>query len=67
MLLAAAQDASRAAGPIGLLVVVLLGLSLVLLIRNMDRRLKRLPREFPEDGRGVRPAERPEDPDTHQG
>ena len=64
--LAAGETASRAAGPFGLLVVVLLGLALVLLIRNMDRRLKRMPREFPADGRGVRPAERPEDPDRRQ-
>lgn len=40
-------DISRAAGPIGLLVVVLLGVATVLLIRNMDKRVKRLPKEFP--------------------
>jgi len=37
------------AGPIGLLVVVLLGLATVLLIRNMNSRLRRLPREFPDE------------------
>ena len=42
-----AVDANRAAGPIGLLVLLLLGVATVLLIRNMDKRLKRLPREFP--------------------
>jgi len=44
--LLAAQDLSAAAGPIGLLVVVLIGLATVLLVRNMDKRLKRMPREF---------------------
>lgn len=42
-----AADLSRAAGPIGLLVVVLIGVATVLLIRNMDRRVKNLPQEFP--------------------
>lgn len=35
------------AGPLGLLVVVLLALGTVLLIRNMNQRLKRLPDRFP--------------------
>ncbi len=43
-------DVSRAAGPLGLLVVLLLGVATVLLIRNMDKRVKRLPKEFPEPG-----------------
>lgn len=42
-----AADLSRAAGPLGLLVVVLLGVATVLLIRNMDKRVKNLPKEFP--------------------
>ncbi len=41
-----ADDVS--AGPLGLLVVVLMILATVLLIRNMNARLRRLPREFPE-------------------
>jgi hypothetical protein len=41
-------DVSRAAGPLGLLIVLLLGVATVLLIRNMDKRVKRLPREFPD-------------------
>jgi hypothetical protein len=40
-----AEDVS--AGPLGLLVVVLMILATVLLIRNMNARLRRLPREFP--------------------
>jgi hypothetical protein len=43
-----AVDADQvAAGPLGLLVVVLMIIATVLLIRNMNSRLKRLPREFP--------------------
>ena len=41
-----ADDVS--AGPLGLLVVVLMILATVFLIRNMNARLRRLPREFPE-------------------
>ena len=35
------------AGPLGLLVVVLMGIATVLLIRNMNTRIKGLPKEFP--------------------
>ena len=38
------------AGPIGLLIIVLLGVATVLLIRNMNARLRRLPERFPERG-----------------
>ena len=52
-----AEDVS--AGPLGLLVVVLMILATVLLIRNMNARLRRLPREFPDqqqhDGRPSSP------------
>jgi hypothetical protein len=41
-----AEDVS--AGPLGLLVVVLMMIATVLLIRNMNARLRRLPREFPD-------------------
>lgn len=48
------------AGPLGLLVVVLVAITTVLLIRSMNARLRRLPREYPEV---VTPAEdRPADP-----
>jgi len=36
------------AGPLGLLIIVLLAIGTVLLIRNMNKRLKRLPERFPE-------------------
>ncbi|HTF07984.1 MAG TPA: hypothetical protein VK659_07425 [Asanoa sp.] len=35
------------AGPTGLLLIILLGTATVLLIRNMNSRLKRLPERFP--------------------
>lgn len=35
------------AGPTGLFIIVLLVIATVLLIRNMNKRLKRLPAEFP--------------------
>ena len=44
MILAAGAGAS--AGPLGLLIVVLMGVATVLLIRNMNGRLKRLPPSF---------------------
>ena len=44
MILAAAP--SGTAGPLGLLLVLLIGLALVLLIRNMNARLRRLPPSF---------------------
>lgn len=43
-----AVDALRvSAGPLGLLVVLLMFLATVFLIRNMNSRLKRLPPDFP--------------------
>ena len=39
---------SGTAGPLGLLLVLLIGLALVLLIRNMNARLRRLPPSFDE-------------------
>jgi hypothetical protein len=45
---------SGTAGPLGLLVVLLIAVSLVLLIRNMNGRLRRLPPTFDP------PAEQPE-------
>ena len=44
------------AGPLGLLVVVLMIIATVFLIRNMNARLRRLPREFPEPRDEARPA-----------
>ncbi|MEA2484718.1 MAG: hypothetical protein QOC55_2665 [Thermoleophilaceae bacterium] len=46
MILAAAP--SGTAGPLALLLVLLIGVALVLLIRNMNARLRRLPPSFEE-------------------
>ena len=43
-----ADAPSGTAGPLGLLIVLLIGVALVLLIRNMNGRLRRLPRSFEE-------------------
>ncbi len=53
MSLAAAPNGT--AGPLGLLVVLLIGVALVLLIRNMNGRLRRLPKSFDEPGGSVDP------------
>jgi hypothetical protein len=55
-----AEDVS--AGPLGLLVVVLMILATVLLIRNMNARLRRLPREFPEQQPDERRPAPPDEP-----
>jgi hypothetical protein len=48
LLLLAVEEEDVAAGPIGLLIVLLMLVATFFLIRNMNGRLKRLPREFPE-------------------
>ncbi len=48
MLLLAVEERSINAGPIGLVIVLLMLIATFLLIRNMNSRIKRLPREFPE-------------------
>jgi hypothetical protein len=40
------------AGPMGLFLIVVLAIATVLLIRNMNSRLRRLPDEFPDQRRG---------------
>ncbi|MFL6131075.1 MAG: hypothetical protein ACJ73E_18685 [Mycobacteriales bacterium] len=45
LLLAAAED--RAASPIGLVVILCLGLAVVLLIRSMNRHLRKVSTSFP--------------------
>jgi hypothetical protein len=42
-----ADGAGSYAGPLGLLVVLLLGVAVVLLIRSMNKRLRHLPERFP--------------------
>ena len=51
------------AGPLGLLIIVLLGIGTVLLIRNMNKRIKRLPDRFPaQEPPGSEPSPRRGDP-----
>jgi len=50
---------SGTAGPLGLLIVLLIGVAMVLLIRNMNGRLRRLPPSFedpPKDEDGSPPG-----------
>ncbi len=42
------DDGSRNPGPIPLLIVLLIGVVTVLLIRNMNKRIRRLPERFPD-------------------
>ena len=45
------------AGPMGLFIIVLLSIATVLLIRNMNKRLRRLPDSFEQPGSAEREAE----------
>jgi hypothetical protein len=45
------------AGPMGLFIIVLMAISTVLLIRNMNKRLRRLPDSFPDPAATARAAE----------
>ncbi|MBM9468590.1 hypothetical protein [Nakamurella leprariae] len=40
------------AAPIGLLIILLLGIALYLLIRSMNKQLRKVPKEFGRPGRG---------------
>jgi MFS superfamily sulfate permease-like transporter len=42
------EDVGKA-GPLGLLLTVLLAIAIVLLVKSMSRHLKRIPRSFDED------------------
>jgi hypothetical protein len=45
------------AGPMGLFIIVLMSIAVVLLIRNMNKRLRRLPDSFPDPAAAERDAE----------
>lgn len=49
------REAGGLAGPMGLFLIVVLGVATVLLIRNMNSRLRRLPERFPgqQDAEGA--------------
>jgi hypothetical protein len=38
------------AGPMGLLIIVLLGIATFLLVRSMNKHLRRIPERFPDQG-----------------
>ena len=44
------------AGPAGLVIILLLAIGTVLLIRNMNSRLRRLPERFPSEPKPVEPS-----------
>ena len=46
-------------GPIGLLIVVLIGVATVLLVLNMNKRIKRLPPDFPDQDAPEEPTKEP--------
>lgn len=61
MIVASGHGAS--AGPLGLLVILLIGVVTVLLIGNMNGRLRRLPREIPDpDAAPSTPSDPPASP-----
>jgi hypothetical protein len=45
------------AGPMGLFIIVMMSIAVVLLIRNMNKRLRRLPDSFPDQEATQREAE----------
>lgn len=51
------------AGPLGLFIIVLLAIATVLLIRNMNSRLRRLPDRFPSQGPDAEPGPSERRPD----
>jgi hypothetical protein len=50
------------AGPTGLVIILLLAIGTVLLIRNMNSRLRRLPERFPIPPKEAEPTSEDEDP-----
>jgi hypothetical protein len=49
------------AGPLGLLIIVLLGVGTFVLIRNMNARLRRLPDHFPDQDTPDKNSKAPDD------
>jgi hypothetical protein len=45
------------AGPMGLFIIVLMSIAVVLLIRNMNKRVRRLPDSFPDPAEAERETE----------
>ena len=62
LVLAVVREEDIAAGPIGLLILLLLLIATALLVRNMNARIKRLPREFPDPEERAPEDRTPEQP-----
>lgn len=63
--LLAADDQPSQAGPLGLFIILALGVATVLLIRSMSRHLKRIPPSFDPPAQpppATRPSDQPSDP-----
>lgn len=59
-----AVSADAYAGPAGLVLVLLMFVATILLVRNMDKRVKKLPRDFPPPAqRDLGPVTRDAEPD----
>ena len=50
------------AGPAGLVIILLLAIGTILLIRNMNSRLRRLPERFPSEPTPTEPSPDDNDP-----
>lgn len=58
VLLAQVEEDDLGTGPISLLIVLLMLVATAFLIRNMNGRIKRLPREFPDQDEDKQPHEK---------
>jgi hypothetical protein len=47
------------AGPMGLLIIVLLGIATIMLVRSMNKHLRRIPERFPDPAKPTDQAEAP--------
>lgn len=63
LVLAVVEEEDLSTGPIGLVIILLMLAATFFLIRNMNARIKRLPREFPGQdaarGQGEEPKDAP--------
>ena len=56
LLLAVVEEEDIGAGPLGFVILLLMLIATFLLIRNMNARIKRLPREFPDQDEPEHPT-----------
>lgn len=55
------NETAQYTGPIGLVIIVLLGVATALLIASMNKRIKRLPPSFPDTSDGAEQDPPPDD------